>query len=46
MRQSKGLPTFLAAAAALLSLGACAALKVPTEQSIQGLTPVRHGLLN
>ncbi len=25
--------------AALLSLGACSALKVPTEQSIQGLTP-------
>lgn len=25
--------------AALLSLGACSALKVPTEQNIQGLTP-------
>ena len=29
----------LAIAAAVTLLGACSALKVPTEQSIQGLTP-------
>src|SRR5579875_1288068 len=38
MRQLNGFGKFFAMAT-LLCLGACSALKVPTQQTIQGLTP-------